>query len=182
MIIVRLVFLHANGSSADHPFADFTTAVATSVHVNFSVVFTCLPFLKPVVDNLQTGIMAGAVHIPRNTPPTTTQRQRYGSAQSRWYGSGSGNAGSHGGVSGCKSPVRESFGRYGRRDVGVSVSYDDDMDEIKGYEYHLKALGGSKAYTTTEARKGSSEGSSSRDSMDGRMVINQKTTISVSAR
>jgi hypothetical protein len=63
MIIVRLVFMKLNASSIDRPFNDFFTALVTSVHVNFSVIFTCLPFLKTVMDNIQTGLLAGDVHI-----------------------------------------------------------------------------------------------------------------------
>ena len=58
IIIVRLVFLSSASNSTDHPFDDFATTVIASVHINLSVIITCLPFLKTVLDSLQTGLLA----------------------------------------------------------------------------------------------------------------------------
>ena len=63
MIIIRLVFLGLTRSSTDHTYDDFHPALMTSIHINFSVIFTCLPFLKNVIDNMQTGMLAGEIHV-----------------------------------------------------------------------------------------------------------------------
>ena len=77
MIIVRLVYLKSYANSTDHPFDDFNTALATSVHVTFSVIVTCLPFLKTVMDNIQSGYLSGGLR-----GRTATQAYGYRAGQS----------------------------------------------------------------------------------------------------
>ena len=62
IIIARLIFLSLS-SSTDHPYDDFSTTIITSIHINLSVIITCLPFLKTVIDSLQTGLLASDLRI-----------------------------------------------------------------------------------------------------------------------
>jgi hypothetical protein len=57
LTIIRIVYLNASAESNDHPYDDLTRVMITSVLVNFSIIITAIPFLKPVMDGLQTGIL-----------------------------------------------------------------------------------------------------------------------------
>ena len=81
IIVVRLVYLNSASRSADHPFDDFTAVLASSIQANLSVIVTCIPFIKPVMDSLQTGILVSDVH--------TTVSARQPSYALRWLGNGS---------------------------------------------------------------------------------------------
>lgn len=81
IIIVRLVYLNSASRSTDHPFDDFTTVLTSSIQANLSVIVTCIPFIKPVMDSLQTGILVSDVH--------TTISPRHPSFALRWLGSSS---------------------------------------------------------------------------------------------
>lgn len=63
IIIVRVVFLNLKSGSKDHQFDDFNLTIITSVHINFSVIITCLPFLKTIMDSLQTGFLASDIRV-----------------------------------------------------------------------------------------------------------------------
>ena len=58
-----MVFLSLTASSPDHPYADFSTTIITAIHINLSVIVTCLPFLKSVIDSLQTGHLASDLRV-----------------------------------------------------------------------------------------------------------------------
>ena len=58
VIITRLVYVIPAYRTHDRPFDDYHLAIATSVHINFSVLASCTPFLKPIMSNLQSGILA----------------------------------------------------------------------------------------------------------------------------
>lgn len=83
IIIVRLVYLNAASESVDHPYDDFITVLITSVQANLSVITTCVPFIKPIIDSLQTGILASDIH--------TLTSSRHPSYALRWFESGSGS-------------------------------------------------------------------------------------------
>ncbi|MCJ1351581.1 MAG: hypothetical protein MMC33_001565 [Icmadophila ericetorum] len=68
IIIVRLVFLSIHASSSDQTYEGFSTTIATSVHINLSVIVTCLPFLKSVFDSLQTGHLASDLRTLGSSP------------------------------------------------------------------------------------------------------------------
>ncbi|MCJ1426815.1 hypothetical protein MMC29_004718 [Sticta canariensis] len=71
IIIVRLVFLSAFSNSIDHPFDDFSTVLTTIVHINFSIMVSCVPFLKPVMDSLQTGVLASDLRTRTPVPSSS---------------------------------------------------------------------------------------------------------------
>jgi hypothetical protein len=51
--------LSAAFKSSDYSFANYKPALFTEIHVTFSVVTACIPFLIPVMNSLQTGVLAG---------------------------------------------------------------------------------------------------------------------------
>lgn len=61
MIIVRLVFINNTAASLDRTFDDYPISITTSVHITLSILTACIPFLRPVMDSLQSGILAGDV-------------------------------------------------------------------------------------------------------------------------
>ena len=71
IIIVRLVFLSAFSNSIDHPFDDFSTVLTTIIHINFSIMVSCVPFLKPVMDSLQTGVLASDLRTRTPVPSSS---------------------------------------------------------------------------------------------------------------
>lgn len=62
IIVTRLVFINKAKDSHGHFADNFNIAVLTIVHTNLNVIVTCLPFIKPVTDNLQAGILARNVY------------------------------------------------------------------------------------------------------------------------
>jgi len=55
--MIRIIYLNSSAKSSDHPYDDFAGVMITSVLVNFSIIITAIPFLKPIMDGLQTGIL-----------------------------------------------------------------------------------------------------------------------------
>ena len=56
--IVRLVYLNSALKSTDRTYDDLDTVITTIFHANLSIVVMAVPFLKPFMDSLQTGILA----------------------------------------------------------------------------------------------------------------------------
>lgn len=70
VIVVRLAFIHESQKiHGDHLADSFRIAVVTVVHTNLNVIVTCLSFIKPVTEGLQTGILAA--DLPRTTASVT---------------------------------------------------------------------------------------------------------------
>ncbi|KAL8918447.1 MAG: hypothetical protein Q9208_007353 [Pyrenodesmia sp. 3 TL-2023] len=65
LIVIRLVFINSAFNSSNHQRDDFRTVMATSIHVNLSILLSCMPFVKPVMDSLHTGILASDIHTMR---------------------------------------------------------------------------------------------------------------------
>lgn len=55
LIVARLVFINRASASQDHAFDDFNTVLLTELHVNLAVIISSAPFLKLVMQSLQTG-------------------------------------------------------------------------------------------------------------------------------
>lgn len=66
-----MVYLSSASRSSDRTFADFNTAIVTEIDMNLSIVFACFPFLKPVMDGLQTGLLNSDIHILDIKKPAT---------------------------------------------------------------------------------------------------------------
>ncbi|KAL8698019.1 MAG: hypothetical protein Q9224_002049 [Gallowayella concinna] len=69
-----ILFLSSRVFSSDHPRDDFPAVMVTSIHANLSILITCVPFIKPVMDSLQTGILASDVHATRSRHPSYALR------------------------------------------------------------------------------------------------------------
>ena len=72
IIIVRLVFVNASSHFVDHPFDDFDITITTVAHINLSIIVSCIPFLKPFMDSLQTGVLASDLRS-RHPIPTSSR-------------------------------------------------------------------------------------------------------------
>ena len=56
--VLRLIYIFTASKSADPTFDDFSTALATEIATNFSIIFACISFIKPFLDNIETGLLA----------------------------------------------------------------------------------------------------------------------------
>ena len=62
LIVIRLIYIKSAARSSNHALDDFLSVMMTSIHVNLSIVVACIPFIKPVMESLQTGLLASDVH------------------------------------------------------------------------------------------------------------------------
>lgn len=69
--MLRMVYLSSASKSSDRTYADFNTAIVTEIDMNLSIIFACFPFLKPVMDGLQTGLLNSDIHILDNKKAAT---------------------------------------------------------------------------------------------------------------
>lgn len=125
IIVVRLVYLNSASKSVNHPLDDFSTVMSSSVQANLSVIVSCMPFIKPVMDSLETGILACDVH--------TTASARKQNYALRWLGSSSAAKGD----SGFNKPLKKSRqgnsttatsgGYEGQRERGLSIGSEERM-------------------------------------------------------
>ncbi|ORY02846.1 hypothetical protein BCR34DRAFT_78853 [Clohesyomyces aquaticus] len=61
LVSIRLVHVLDTLHSLDRPYDDFIPVILTSICANGSVIITCVPFLKPVIKGIQSGILAGDI-------------------------------------------------------------------------------------------------------------------------
>ena len=62
LVILRLVFLSLQPAT-DPSFSSANTVIVTSAHANVSIIAACIPFFKPVMDAMQSGVMNPDVRI-----------------------------------------------------------------------------------------------------------------------
>ena len=62
MTVLRLRYIASGSRSLDQTYDDFNVIMTTEIGMNFSIITTCLPFLKPVIDSLQPGGLKSEVH------------------------------------------------------------------------------------------------------------------------
>jgi hypothetical protein len=62
LTILRLLSIHDLSTSNDPSYDAFMPTLYTIIHMDISIIVTCIPFLKPFTDNLQTGVLAGDLH------------------------------------------------------------------------------------------------------------------------
>lgn len=104
---------------------DFPVAMATTIHVNLSIIVTCIPFIKPVMDSLQTGILASSIHATTKTQePSHALRQL---KQSSTKGKSSVSSGWPGTHTQRSFAISTSGLEEAQRDRGLSVSSQDGM-------------------------------------------------------
>ena len=73
-----MIYLSSAAKSTDRTFADFNTAIVTEIDMNLSIIFACFPFLKPVMDGLQTGLLTSDIHILDTKKPATGTDSSFG--------------------------------------------------------------------------------------------------------
>lgn len=78
LAILRMVYLSSAAKSSDRTFADFNTTIVTEIDMNLSIIFACFPFLKPVMDGLQTGLLTSDIHILDTKKPSTGTDSSFG--------------------------------------------------------------------------------------------------------
>lgn len=69
LTILRLVYLVRAFRSSDFTKASFNPELITVIHTNYSIIASCLPFLKPFLDSLAIGLMTNDIRIPINDDP-----------------------------------------------------------------------------------------------------------------
>ncbi|MCJ1456073.1 hypothetical protein MMC28_006430 [Mycoblastus sanguinarius] len=62
VIATRLAFINKAKDSHGHFVDNFNIAVVTVAHINLNTIVTCFPFIKPITDSLQTGILMSDLH------------------------------------------------------------------------------------------------------------------------
>ena len=55
LFALRIFYLTQALQSSDRTYAEFKETVATEVALNASIILACVPFMKPLLDNLQPG-------------------------------------------------------------------------------------------------------------------------------
>ena len=78
IIVVRLVYLNSTYRSIDRTYNDVNATITTIFHANLSIVIMAVPFLKPFMDSLQTGILASDL---RRLAPIQTSGLGWSSAR-----------------------------------------------------------------------------------------------------
>lgn len=70
--IMRLVYLFRVSKGLDPSPASFNATMTSVVHVNYSIIASCIPFLKPMIDALSVGLLSNDIHVPIDSDHTTT--------------------------------------------------------------------------------------------------------------
>jgi len=99
LIILRLVSI-MNASTNDPVYSLFMPSLYTEIHMCISVIATCVPFLKPFTDSLQTGLLTSDLRtitaanssygnwvrmraLGKDTPHSSSQKKAYGKPKLR---------------------------------------------------------------------------------------------------
>ena len=70
LTVLRLIYLIRALRSSDFTKSSFNPELITVIHTNYSIIASCLPFLKPFLDSLAIGLMTNDIRIPINDDPT----------------------------------------------------------------------------------------------------------------
>lgn len=62
LAVLRRLSMDRLHSSADPSSESFMPALYTQIHMNMTIIISCIPFMKPFTDSLQTGILASDLH------------------------------------------------------------------------------------------------------------------------
>ena len=71
LAILRLTFYQKAQSSPNDTADSVNLVLVTVVHTNYSVIASCLTFLKPMVDSLHIGLMKNDIRIPLEQDDST---------------------------------------------------------------------------------------------------------------
>lgn len=76
LAILRVVYLANANRSDDLTYTLYQAAVVTEVEIHSSIIMTCIPYLKPLWDSLQVGLMTNDLaHAP--LPPWSPVRDKF---------------------------------------------------------------------------------------------------------
>jgi len=64
LIILRLSYIFRSAHSSDLPFDTFTLALVSEIHINYSIIASSMPFMRPIVESLAIGLMTNEIRIP----------------------------------------------------------------------------------------------------------------------
>ncbi|KAL2058162.1 hypothetical protein ABVK25_001780 [Lepraria finkii] len=64
LAILRVYYLNKSYHSPDTTLTSFTPTLITVIHTNYSIIASCMPFLKPIFDSLAIGLMTNAINVP----------------------------------------------------------------------------------------------------------------------
>ena len=149
LVILRLVFLSLYTTS-DQTFSLANTVIVTSAHANVSIIAACIPFFRPVMDAMQSGVMNPDVRMLNGN----TIR------------SGGGMDGTKGKAYGLQHLDSSGRDMYGYSAKSSCVAGPKRNSTLKG------------AITSVGGGKGDTQGRDSSESRQ-KMIIRAETTIQV---
>lgn len=71
LTILRLIYLIRAYHSSDFTKFYFEPELITVIHTNYSIIASCLPFLKPFLDSLAIGLITNDIRLPINEDTKT---------------------------------------------------------------------------------------------------------------
>lgn len=72
--ILRLIYLWDSSKSSNITMNSFNFSIVTVIHTNYSIITSCLPFLKPILDVLAVGVITNDVRIPLDNQTLTSNK------------------------------------------------------------------------------------------------------------
>ena len=76
LAVLRLVYLYKVYHSSDTAMSAVIAALVIVVHTNYCIVASCLPFLKPLIDSLDIGLMTNDIRVLRRSEESTKDKSR----------------------------------------------------------------------------------------------------------
>lgn len=64
LVVMRLVYLFKAYHISDITMSSFNATLVTVIHTNYSIIASCVPFLKPMIDSLAIGLMTNDIRVP----------------------------------------------------------------------------------------------------------------------
>ena len=62
--IIRLVYIYSSDGTPDPTFDNFNQALTTDIATALSIIVAVISFIKPFLDSIETGMLAGKVRNP----------------------------------------------------------------------------------------------------------------------
>ncbi|KAF4630594.1 hypothetical protein G7Y89_g7542 [Cudoniella acicularis] len=66
LTILRLIYILQPATKTDLPFSTFTAAMIMEIHTKYSIIASCIPFLRPLVEALAVGLVTTDVFMPED--------------------------------------------------------------------------------------------------------------------
>ena len=74
--VLRLVYLFKVYHSTDTTIDAVDVALVTVIHTNYCINSSCVPFLKPLIDALSTGLMTNDIRVPATLTESSKDKIR----------------------------------------------------------------------------------------------------------